>query len=848
MPHIQRRRTGYKTHKTILWFISILSLSTTSCEWDETVYKDFVTENGETITITQCPGLDETGQPIDGILSYIEYVKIENDKPVTLTCHADACRSEDNCCNMDDSVLRRQFSNGFVHNLCPANYRCSTNYDTKEYYCTTQKESVCDEEETKCGDKCYNLNNDENHCGDCAYVCSPENLDAEYAEGEKRTATVQCLNGQCHANTCQTGYHTEKDKDQIQRCVPDNAENCHGINCNLLAGCQKNNEDNATSETDGHCYCGETNLCKAERCELGYHTYNENGVPCLADTDTVCGPHKINCKDKSLWSDKENKSVGSKYCYKGACAVYSCATNYHFDATNTICEKDDLEHCGSYNNDCNNHNGWLNGDCSDGKCIATECKQGFHLNNSTRTCEINDINHCYSSGNKCEKAEGVSDILCYKINNNDINENPCKISRCAENYHSTYDKDGNITSCAINDHNNCGLQQFTCMTDGVKQAECKHPFLCNSLECEDGYHKYNNGLYTICERDDVINCGSHGNKCNDANSNTLGKPHCIRVENTSEFACQDLCTLDTCGEECIDMKTSLSHCGSCGKDCTKEIPNASVMCQEGNCVLINCILGYHIKDNQCVRDTDTACGVSEVNCISSLQQNNHADAHCINATCTYTCEQGYADCDKATYNGCETYLNDYGLTLDENGNCVCDQNSHLNRCGYIYRDSVLLPLCLKQGNYYKNYAKRSSLDVDDSCSKYGWRAIKFNNSTVYCFDKCTYTKGNKYSSYCTSSVQNARTYVHYGQEHYYDLLSDHWNAELLEWNEENCIKACNTSDGYYFTSNNNRESWGHTCDPKHECDMFDSAEYTGSNKYDSSSHDGKQYIDYGCTY
>ena len=835
-----------RNHKTFILFISLLSLYTTSCDWDDTVYNDFVTEDGETLTITKCPRLDANGQSIDGHLGYIEYVKNEDGNPVSFICHADACRSEDNCCNLEDSVLRRQFSNGFVHNLCPANYRCVEDYDTKEYYCTSQKERVCGSGETVCGDKCYNLSNDENHCGDCAYVCSPEGLDAEYAEGEKRTATALCLNGQCHANTCQKGYHPEEDKDNnnILRCVPDNAENCNGINCNLLAGCQKTGEIDETSETDGHCICdSNSNLCTAERCEPGYHTYNENGVPCLADTDTACGSDKINCNNKSKWSDEEKDSVGSKYCYQGKCAVYACATDYHFDITNTRCERDDIDHCGSYNNDCNTSAGWKEGKCENGTCKATTCKTFYHPYNGT--CELNTIEHCESHDNNCNNSpnKSVSDYNCITENN----FGKCVISRCSENYHPIYNDLGRIDRCEEDKETACGSQYDSCLINGVKSAECIAPHVCKAKDCTPGYHQYNDNRTTVCEMDTSLNCGEHGRKCSDG--------YCDVSSGTAE--CTQRCPNTICGSDCVDTQTNSTHCGSChtetnNSDCRTIYPDASVKCENGVCQLLSCNIGFHqviiSGKSRCDKDTKYACGPSMLDCTDSNNQKANANMDCQDSTCTYTCKEGYADCDKLAYNGCETYLNDYGLILNEDGHCICDQNSHLDRCGYINRDGVTLPLCLKQGNYYKNYYLRSSLDVGNSCSKYGWAATTLNKE-MYCFDRCTHHHDPKtYDSVCTEDVINGRTYVHYDRTHYYDQLSDHWNAELLEWNEANCIKACNTSDGYYFTSNNNRESRGHTCDPKFECDMFDSAEYIDPASSMGSGAAGKQYIDYGCTY
>ena len=82
--------------------------------------------------------------------------------------------------------------------------------------------------------------------------------------------------------------------------------------------------------------------------------------------------------------------------------------------------------------------------------------------------------------------------------------------------------------------------------------------------------------------------------------------------------------------------------------------------------------------------------------------------------------------------------------------------------------------------------------------------------------------------------------IHYGSEHSYIKLNDTWDSTVYEWNEAHCINACNTGWGHRFDSNNGQESWGHTCSPKQECDMFDSVEIYWGN--------GKRYIDYGCNY
>lgn len=607
--------------------------------------------------------------------------------------------------------------------------------------------------------------------------------------------------------------------------MSDDAESCNGINCTQLAGCDNKNEVN--------CYCNDDNLCEATKCEAGYHIKNENGVPCVADTDTACGIQEINCTDSNLW---KNKSIGSKICYNeensdadAYCKIDSCAEGYHFNQNRDACEEDSIEACGSYNNDCRMLAGWRKGECTKGQCQATECSDNYHIYNITingknTPCEIDSILNCGDINKPCELSvfPGAGSVKC--------ENHECRIDLCALNYHkkeiTVFETDTSGTTqseCVADDKTVCGSEQFSCLNNtAVADARCIGPYQCEATQCESGFHVYNG----ICEKDDSSNCGSHDNPCNNGQfcKSDSGVGQCINSND---------CNQTTCGGDCVDTKNNIAHCGGCNHNCQTDYPNASVKCDKGSCILQSCNLGYHLsKDKRsCVKDSATECGKDLINCTDSKHQLGNAIMDCQYGECTFTCQRDYGNCDSSDRNGCETYLDNYGLTVNEFNQCVCS-NDYLS-CGKYTDNGIEYPLCLKQGHYYINYMNPNSSDTT-ICTNNSWDwAFMENTDTVYCLDKCHY--------WCSDS--SGLLTVNFGQEHKYRQDSVEWNNDIYEWNTPHCIQACNTGNeiwGTYFQSNNSIDSWSHTCRPKQECDMFDSVQKDGQY--------GNRYIDYGCKY
>ncbi len=135
-----------------------------------------------------------------------------------------------------------------------------------------------------------------------------------------------------------------------------------------------------------------------------------------------------------------------------------------------------------------------------------------------------------------------------------------------------------------------------------------------------------------------------------------------------------------CGGACVDTSANLAHCGACNTRCNAT--NATPACRNSTCAVGACTVPYGDCDamasNGCETNTFTDvahCGA----CARPCASRPNATAACNAGACAYTCAMGFADCDGAPGNGCETDIASSpmhcgacgGLCMPPRGTGVC---------------------------------------------------------------------------------------------------------------------------------------------------------------------------------
>jgi hypothetical protein len=179
-----------------------------------------------------------------------------------------------------------------------------------------------------------------------------------------------------------------------------------------------------------------------------------------------------------------------------------------------------------------------------------------------------------------------------------------------------------------------------------------------ALACAPGYQDCNRELADGCEEaveNDPINCGACGHVC--------APPHAIP-------ACVDgACGIAECEagwSDCDgiaangcerDLANSVTSCGGCDVACA---PAGGVgACVGGTCEIASCEPGHASCDQQDANGCEVALDGDAANCgaCGNACDLSHAVGACSAGTCVVaSCEAGFASCDGASANGCETDL------------------------------------------------------------------------------------------------------------------------------------------------------------------------------------------------
>jgi Putative metal-binding motif len=350
---------------------------------------------------------------------------------------------------------------------------------------------------------------------------------------------------------------------------------------------------------------------------------------------------------------------GTPACVNSQCVVGSCGPPFK-DCNNNPgdgCEintSSDVAHCGGCGMACSMNN--IAATCSGGNCNGT-CNNGFaDCNNNKRTdgCEINltnDVNNCGGCAAPCS--------------GNNLAKT-CSANMCTGMCNAGFldcNNDKRTDGCEINsqtDKSNCGGCGKVCSNNNITSPTCAAG-MCNAA-CNLGFTDCNNDkLSDGCEKNtaaDLMNCGSCGNVCANAN-----------WANVATYSCTSgVCGILSCKAgfaDCDGMKANgcevnttndPAHCGSCNA-CSGKANVASYSCTASVCGIATCSNGF-MDCNSTYTDgceaninSDPAhCGGCSA-CSGKAQVNTYS---CTAGVCGIsTCNGGYADCNTTYNDGCE---------------------------------------------------------------------------------------------------------------------------------------------------------------------------------------------------
>ena len=409
-----------------------------------------------------------------------------------------------------------------------------------------------------------------------------------------------CEDGICSIVRCDGGYDNCFREEPLDGCeLPLWTPTSCGSGCGATTNCL--GLPNVLGAT-----C-ETGICEDLACKPGWgDCTDEPGCETALWVKDAC---RVSCLEAPIDCDAGD-NVLSADCREGACVLDcvphwkncsggvadGCETNiHHVNACGTSCE-------GAFV-DCMVGTQIAAAECSDsGACIITGCNAGFadcsgghgdgceqnlFLDNSCgSSCfDIADCRYPTHGTGSCEitirdgKAVGV-----------------CQIDDCTPGWDDCNEAEGCETNVFRDDY--CGANcEAAIVCDDLPHVQDGTCFrgVCGSFDCDDGWEDCTNGLG--CETDIWVDtaCGS---EC-------LGRANCHSLPNVRVGECvSGVCDIVQCDDDWDDCDGDGSGCGtqldipsSCGDSCADvracSFPNATALCQSGDCVQGECNRNYH---------------------------------------------------------------------------------------------------------------------------------------------------------------------------------------------------------------------------------------------------------------
>ncbi len=356
--------------------------------------------------------------------------------------------------------------------------------------------SSCETGQSMCPDGiCYDLQNDDKHCGRCDVVCNanetcqsgvcePIPIESR-CDSPKRICDEQCVDPRNDRNFC---------GDCNTKCLEEQV--CDGGNCvwhcespksECSDGCFNLNNDSKNCKTCGHdCNAGLSAsdpqyVCVAGEC---VRDCPEGELVCGGNcTDPKTDEQYCGAKDDCEGENAGTKCVAGAECNRGECA---CSTSGQ-----VVCKIGDALQCADPNADatcgcdadgaglvCSELSNITDGACNGGQCEIT-CRPGFNNCNQDVSdgCEadLNSAETCGSCDNACDTNHTTSAVC----------ESGECILTCTEDTVMCKGADGKDHCMDLSeDNDNCGW----CGNKCEGKSECHGGFcVIDASECKDGY-------------------------------------------------------------------------------------------------------------------------------------------------------------------------------------------------------------------------------------------------------------------------------------------------------------------------------------------------------------------------
>jgi alpha-tubulin suppressor-like RCC1 family protein len=473
--------------------------------------------------------------------------------------------------------------------------------------------------------------------GACGYTCAAGFADCDGSAANGCEANLQTSAAACGAcgSVCPTRPRT------TATCAAGRCGAAPDAGWGDCDGDVTNGAETSLATSASHCgACGRAcagaantvPTCLAGACAAG---------PCAAGF-ADCDRNPANGCEVDLRSNASSCGACGAACPAGgACAAGVCACPAGATACAGVCRATatDAGHCGACGRACALAN--ATAACAGGGCVIASCAAGYADcdGNAANGCEVDTrthTQHCGACRNVCPAATGATAVCAAGV---------CAVSTavCTPSTRADCDRVSS-NGCEVDttsDAAHCGACGSRCAYAHAA-ATCAAG-RCAMGACDAGWADCDRNATNGCEVDtraSAAHCGACGGACPAGGACSAG-------------VCACPAGWTVCSAACRNTAVDASHCGTCGRTCA--LANATAACAGGGCVIASCSPGYADCDgtpsNGCEVDlrTDASnCGACARRCAAA-----NAMSTCVAGACDTRCNPGWADCDRASANGCE---------------------------------------------------------------------------------------------------------------------------------------------------------------------------------------------------